>query len=176
MLIALKVLIGNHLIDADQILRDLLNNDDKLAALCLLESRFEVMHGWELVEYFLFADTKTTVGQSFSLEVFELDRNVQATLMEVAGRFIVVEANIHLCHSLVSFETVILRLFAPVKLTIVESLGDLHEVLGCLVQSLLHILVEIFLLIEPIAWLNATRCRLICEIEEIDIRLHETLG
>ena len=40
-------------------------------------------------------------------------------------------------------ETVILRFFAPVKLTIVESLGDLHEVLGCLVQSLLHILVEI---------------------------------
>ena len=72
-LVVLQVLIGDHLIDADQVFGNVAGNFDKLSAVGFLKSRFEVLHGRELVEDFLFADAEAAVRQSLTLNVLKLD-------------------------------------------------------------------------------------------------------
>mmetsp|Transcript_28421 Transcript_28421/g.37902 ORF Transcript_28421/g.37902 Transcript_28421/m.37902 type:complete len:214 (-) Transcript_28421:3-644(-) len=110
-----------------------------------------------------------------TFDVLKLDGDVEAALMEVGGGFVVVEADVHLGHLFVGFETVACSLVAPVELSILQSLADQHQVVRGLLQSLLHMLVQILLFDQLIAWLDTTGRRLIGEVEEIDVGLHEAL-
>lgn len=47
------------------------------------------------------------MGFRLTFSVVELDGDVEAALVEVGGRFVVVESNILLGHYFVSFETVV---------------------------------------------------------------------
>jgi len=107
-LAALQILISDHLVDTDQVLRDVTYDVDELTDLLrLLKRRFKMKHRRELVEDLFFADTKATMGFRLTFSVVELDGDVEAALVEVGGRFVVVESNILLGHYFVSFETVV---------------------------------------------------------------------
>ena len=135
-----------------------------------------MLHGWELVEHFLFADTEATVRIGLSLDVLKLDGDVQAARVEVRSRLVVVVALIHLSHPLVSLETVTSLLFAPVKFSLFQSVANVGQLLRCLLKRLLDMLVQFLLLKKLLAWLNLGRCRLVRQIEEVDVGLHEALA
>ena len=174
--VALEIFVCNHLIDSHQVFGDLANDLKQLASFGFLHRCLQVLHGRELVEHLLFADTEATMGLGLALDVFELDRDVKAALVEIAGRFIVVEADVHLGHSLVSFEALARCLLAPVDLAVLQRFANFNEVLRCLVQRLLHVLVEILLFHQPVTRLDAAWGRLVGEIEEVDVGLHEAFG
>lgn len=77
-----------------------------------------MLHSRELVENLFLTDTKAAMSLSLTLFVIALNRDVKAALVEITGRFIVVKADIHLRHTLVSFETLTRCLFTPVHLSV----------------------------------------------------------
>ena len=83
-----------------------------------------MLHGRELVKDFLFADTETAMSLGLTFDVLKLDGDVEAALMEVRSRFVVVVPLVHDSHLLVRSETVTCRLVAPVNLTLLQSLAD----------------------------------------------------
>ena len=135
-----------------------------------------MLHGRELVEDLLFADTETTMGVGFSLDILKLDGDVKAARMEVRSSFVVVITLIHRRKLLVSLETVASRAITPVQFTLFQSFAHVGQLLRCLLQSLLHLLVQFLLLNKLVAWLNLGRRRLISQVEEIDVGLHETFA
>ena len=134
-----------------------------------------MLHSWELVRDFLFADTKTAMSLSLSFDVLKLNGDIQAALMEIRSRFVIVVAHIHLSHALVSFETVTGCAISPVELAVLETLTDLSQLLWRLVKSLLDLLVKFLVLLKLFAGLNSGWSRLRRQIEEVDVGAHEAL-
>ena len=135
-----------------------------------------MVHGWELVENFLFTDAEAAVRHRLTLDVLELKGDVQAPRMEVRRSLVVVEVLIHLGHLLVSLETVTCLLVTPVELTLLQGLTDEDQLLGSLLKALLHLLVQLLLLDKLVTWLDLRWRSLISQVEEVNISLHETVS
>jgi len=54
-----------------------------LAFLGLLETSLEVLHGLFLVQHLLLANTESLIRLGFALDIFELNRDVEAAFVEV---------------------------------------------------------------------------------------------
>ena len=85
-----------------------------------------MLHGRELVENFLFTNTEATMSLSFSLNIFKLDGVIEAALVEVRSRFIIVHFLVHLRHFKEDFETFACRRIAIEPFTGLEVLHDTH--------------------------------------------------
>lgn len=175
-LILVQVLVSDELVNAHQVLRDNLLDLVLLAVLCLLESRFQMVHSLELVVDLLLADTETAMRLSLSLDVLKLDGDVEAPLVEVRSRFVIAVPSELLRHLLVHNETVARLLVPPVELTLHECVTDARQVVWGLFGLNLDFLVELLLLLESITWLDSRGSRPVGQVEEVDVRLHKTFG
>ncbi len=79
---------------------------------------------WVLIEHFLFTDAETTQSLCLTLDVFELDRDIKASLVEVGGSFIVIKAHIHICHLSINPKTLRHLTMAPVSLAQFQVFTD----------------------------------------------------
>ena len=115
------------------------------------------------------------MGLCLTLNVFKFDRDVEAALVEVGSRFVIIELLVHLCHLLVDIETVARLLLAPVELTFLEVVTDLCKVVRRLLRLSLHLLVQLLLLEKSRAWLDHRWGRPVSQVKEVDVSLHEAL-
>ena len=83
------------------------------------------MHSREFVEDLLFADTKATISLSFSLNILKLDRGIEAALVKVGSRFVIIHLLVHMSHLQVYSETVSSSCIAVEPLTGLQILTDL---------------------------------------------------
>ena len=81
--VSLKEINGNDLIHSHQVLADFLFNLGLVALDRMLKSGFQVLHSFENVQDFLLTDTESSVGLGDSLDVLVLNRNVEASLVEI---------------------------------------------------------------------------------------------
>jgi len=77
------VLDGDLLVDSHQVPADILLYVVKLAFLGLLETGLEVLHGFFLVQNLFLANTESLIRLGLTLDIFELNRDVEAALVEV---------------------------------------------------------------------------------------------
>ena len=84
-----------------------------------------MLHGRELVENFLFTNTEATMSLSFSLNIFKLDGVIEAALVEVRSRFIIVHLLIHMSHLQINSETVASSRITIKQLALLQILTDL---------------------------------------------------
>jgi len=77
------VLDGDLLVDSHRVPADILLYVVKLAFLGLLETGLEVLHGFFLVQNLFLANTESLIRLGFTLDIFELNRDVEAALVEV---------------------------------------------------------------------------------------------
>ena len=85
-----------------------------------------MLHGGELIEDLLFTNSEALVRLSFSLYIFKLNGVVEAALMEVGSRFIIVHLLIHLRHLKEGSEAFARRCIAIEPFTGLEVLHDAH--------------------------------------------------
>jgi len=81
---------SNNLVNTHKVWRDLFLQVVERSLYGFVKSFFQVIHCFENVAYFLFTEPKTLKCLSFSLDVLEINRHVQASLVEVWGRFIII--------------------------------------------------------------------------------------
>jgi len=84
------------------------------------------MHGRLLIEDHFFTNTEATVRLSFTFYIFKLNRVVEAALMEVRSRFIIVHLLVHLRHFKEDFETIACRRVTIEPFTGLEVFHDTH--------------------------------------------------
>ena len=134
-----------------------------------------MLHCFELVEDLLFTDTESTMGLCLALNILKFDRDVEAALVEVGSRFVIIELLVHLRHLLVDVETVARLLLAPVELSFLQVVTDLCQVVGRLLRLCFHLLVQLLLLEKSRAGLDHRWGRAVSQVEEVDVSLHEAL-
>ena len=74
-----------------------------------------MLHCLGLVEHLLFANSESFVSLSFTLNILEFNRDVEAALVEVGCCFPVIELFKHVCHGQVGFKTLLAVLLSPVQ-------------------------------------------------------------
>ena len=132
-IVHLQLLVSNELINSHKVFRDNARNVNKLTIVCFIKSRLQMLHSRVFVKNFFFANTKTSMRLGFSLDILEVYRNIEASLMEVRSRFVIVVAFVHDSHFLVSSETVACCLISPVKFALFERLTDLGQLFRCVI-------------------------------------------
>ena len=135
-----------------------------------------MLHGLELIADLLLADTETTMGLSLTLDVLKLNGDVEAALMEVGSRFIVVVLLKHLSHLLVDEEALAHLLLTPVELSLLKFVTDVGQGLGVLLELNLDLFVEFLIFQVLLTWLNGGGSGVGSQVEEVNISLHEALG
>ena len=68
-----QVLVSDGLVDPHQVFRDDSLDLELLSVLRLFQSRFQMLHSFELVEHLLLADTESTMSLCLTLNVLKLD-------------------------------------------------------------------------------------------------------
>ena len=79
------------MVDAHQFLADLFLKFVQIAVLRLSEGRYQIGHRVEYVHDLLLADAETHVGLGLALGVLVLYADVQALLVEIRSRLIIVK-------------------------------------------------------------------------------------
>jgi hypothetical protein len=123
------VLLGDLLVDTHEVFEDF--NFDSFEVLILagdLESSFKLAHSFKLVLNVLLTESKTLVGESFSLEIFEIQRNIKAALMEVGGCAVIELLLVAMSHGLVSTEALLVFTITPVIFGRGKVLIELEQV------------------------------------------------
>mmetsp|Transcript_24754 Transcript_24754/g.38543 ORF Transcript_24754/g.38543 Transcript_24754/m.38543 type:complete len:250 (-) Transcript_24754:443-1192(-) len=98
---------GDDLIHSDQFLRNVLLNFLNVAMDDLLQGRFQIILGVEDVQYLLFADAEAFVGFCFAYYILGINTGIEALLVEIRSRFIVVKSFKLLGYSSVFFEALL---------------------------------------------------------------------
>ncbi len=143
-----------------------------------LESRFQIVFGVEDVQHLLLADTQALVGLGLAHDVLGVDTGVEALLVEVRSRFIVVKRFELLSNNSVLAEALLDVVLAQEALGVLEVLAELEESLLVLLELALFALVQFVLLLELLARFDFGGRGLGGDVEEIDVglqvaRLHQ---
>ena len=166
---------GDDLVHSYKFSGDLFLDFAKISVDCLLESSFQISHCIENIEDFLFTNSETHISLGFSLDKLGLNTDIEALLVVVGCRLVVIELLELLSHYSLLLEA-IFGLALPVK-----ALGT-DQVVAQLQQRLLRLLelallsfVQLVLLLESLRWLDLAGSRLRGDVEEVYIGLQEAL-
>jgi len=172
------VLLGDLLIDADQVLKDLNLDSVKVSLGSLAESSLELAHGLELVMYVFFAEAETFVRQGLTFKIFEVERHIQTPLMEVTRRTIILLLFISRRHALISPKAVSKLALPPVHLRPYQVLPELcqHLLVRFFIFSWFTGFSQLELFLVLRGGFDLRGRRLLGQVEEVYVGLHESFG
>ncbi len=159
---------GYVLVDTDQLLAYYSLQLGNAAVYCLLESSFQIIHGFEDIEDFLLADTQSLVGIGLPLNMLVVYGHVQTPLVEIGGCLIVTQLLKLLRHTHILVETFWDAAVLEVVLSIDQVVAKSEQGLLRLRVVLLDALVESVLLLEFLAWLDLAGSGLSRYVEEVN--------
>ena len=94
--------------------------------------------------------------------------------MKVGGSFEILQVVRleHGCHGQVGLEAALCVASAPVAFALHKCFLEIKQILGRLVEAVLHALLGVIQLLEVRSWIDDCRCGLVGQIEEVNVRLH----
>ena len=167
-------LICNSLIDTHQFLTDFLFQFILVTFFSLSEGRYQILHCMVYVVDLLLADTETHVSLGLSLEVLVLDTDVQAFLVEVGGRLVIVKIFKLLGDSSILLKAGIYILAAEVILSIYEVVTQFLQTIFRLLEWLLLDPTKFVVVLLRNVWLDLRGCGVRRDIVEVHVRLEVT--
>jgi hypothetical protein len=172
------VFFSDLLVDAYQVLQNFYLDPVQISFCCLFQRCLELSHSFVLVEHVLLAETEAFMGKRLTFKIFEVERNFEATIMEVRGGAVVFLLFIASRHRLVNSEAVAELTLAPVHLGTDEVLPKLrkHQLVLFLILGGFSRLFELEVFNVAGGWLDLARSRLLRQVEEVDVRLHVAFG
>lgn len=142
----------------------------------LLERRLEVRHGLVLIEALLLAVTQTEPRLRLAPERLGLHADVEALLVEVAGRAPVVELLKLFGDLAILLKTLFNHAFPVQRLTVHENLTELLQASLGLHKLLLAALIMTHLLLQLLIDFDGagSSIGMTCDVEEVHVRVEVT--
>ena len=125
------------LVDSDELLTDNFLQLDLIAIFGFAEGRYQILFGMEDVHDLFLADTQAHIGFGLTLKVLVLHTDVEALLVEIGGRLIIVEVFKLFSDSSILFKASVDVLAPVIVLSINEVITELEQAIFSLLELLL---------------------------------------